>query len=415
MQVLTKAVLWTYYTRKDGLFTVKVRMTNFKVVEYIKTDLACHPDNWDEENGIPLTSHIEYYKLVEKIKEIKDEIQFEIKLSLKNQEPISLIDIKKKIEKKEQNTVIKKKPSIDIWKFYDNYIGELENAGACGTADLFTDNKKIFKNLFDNKPKTFASFTTIDFEKIESFIKNRKSESTKSLYLRTFYRIWNLAIEKGVNPKDHHPKFHISFKAYKRIRTKKRAAPIEVIPEINKLEFPYNSRLFRSLMLAKFIYYARGINFKDAILLKHDVNVKNGYLKYKRSKNGREYDYKLHPEAVAVVEIMKKYPMQSDAGHVFPILDTTYDTPRKIHTRKNSALKDFNEDLVKIEQSTSCPAHLTSYVLRHSVLSHLKRKKVAVSIIKEVAGHETEEQTNVYLEDIEDGIIAEEIESVLPV
>ncbi|MGC4234548.1 MAG: phage integrase SAM-like domain-containing protein [Niabella sp.] len=415
MQVLTKAVLWTYYTRKDGLFTVKVRMTNFKVVEYVKTDMACHPDNWDEENGVPLPEHPEYYKLTERIKEIKDEIAFEIKLAQKNQEAISLSVIKDKIEKKDQKKVVKKMPSTDIWKFYDDYIAELEKAGSCGSADLFTDNKKIFKSLFDNKSKTFASFSKEDFEKIDNFIKKLKTESTKSIYLRTFYRIWNLAIEKGINPRDHHPKFHISFRAYKRIRTKKRAAPIEVIPKINKLEFAYESRLFRSLMLAKFMYYARGINFKDTMLLKHDVNVKNGYLKYKRSKNGREYDYKLHPEAIAVVEIMKDYPMQSDAGYVFPILDSTHDTARKIHTRKNSALKDFNEDLVTIEESTSCPAHLTSYVLRHSVLSHLKRKKVAIGIIKEVAGHETELQTNVYLEDIEDGIIAEEIENVLPV
>jgi integrase/recombinase XerD len=80
-------------------------------------------------------------------------------------------------------------------------------------------------------------------------------------------------------------------------------------------------------------------------LLKHGENVSKGHIRYTRSKNRLWYDFKLHPKAQTVVELFEKYPLQSNAGYVFPILDEKHDTPRKIELRIDSALKDFNEDL----------------------------------------------------------------------
>lgn len=121
----------------------------------------------------------------------------------------------------------------------------------------------------------------------------------------------------------------------------------------------------------------------------------------------------MHPKANIVVEIFRSYPDQSNDGYVFPILDAHHDTPRKIEVRIDSALKDFNEDLLAFEQETDCPKHITSYSIRHSFATALRHKKVDISIIKEAMGHETELQTEVYLEEIDDSIITEEIEKAL--
>jgi integrase len=239
------------------------------------------------------------------------------------------------------------------------------------------------------------------------------SESTKSNYLRTFYRLWNEAIKEKACPEKHHPKTHINFKAYKRIKTKKRAIPAEYILEIGKLQYPEESRLFRSQKYALFSYYTRGINFSDLAKLKKGENIKNGYISYKRSKNKREYSFKLHSKAQEIIEIFENYPMQSDGGYLFPILDKSHDTAKKIDARIDSALKDFNEDLAVFEKEVKSPKHITSYVLRHSFASALRKKKVSILVIKEAMGHETEEQSNVYLEDIDDSEIAESIEEAL--
>jgi len=56
---------------------------------------------------------------------------------------------------------------------------------------------------------------------------------------------------------------------------------------------------------------------------------------------------------------------------------------------------------------------VTSYVARHSFATNLKHKKVAVSIIQEAMGHETEEMTRTYLEEYDDELVANSIEEAL--
>jgi integrase len=413
MQVVKEAVLWKYHTLKNGEHTVKVRITNFKNVEYITTDMSCHPNNWDEANGLPKPSHPFFSKLVQKITNIKDDIDFELRLSYKNDELISVKELKERVESK-----LKKAPPLQIkiqkiFEFYDYYIKQLEEQERIGSANMFTSNKSFIQKCIGETDKPFSSITPKDFKKIESAIFKLKSESTKSNYLRTFYRLWNEAIKEKACPEKHHPKTHINYKAYKRIKTKKRAIPAEYIKEIGNLEYPYESRLFRSQKYAIFSYYTRGINFSDMAKLKKGENIKNGYIMYKRSKNKREYYFKLHSKAQEVIEVFENYPMQSDAKYLFPILDKTHDNAKKIDARIDSALKDFNEDLAVFEKAVKSPKHITSYVLRHSFASTLRKKKVPILIIKEAMGHETEEQSNVYLDDIDDSEVTESIEEAL--
>ena len=155
------------------------------------------------------------------------------------------------------------------------------------------------------------------------------------------------------------------------------------------------------------------MNFTDMTKLRHEEHIKDGYINNKRFKNKRHYSFELHPKAYKIVQIFKKYPMRSGDNYVFPILDLHHDTPRKIATRIDSALKDFNEDLLEFEKQIECPKHLTSYVSRHSFATNLRKNKVDISIIKEAMGHETEFQTNTYLEEIDDSIVAEAIKNAL--
>lgn len=412
MQVVHLGHLWEYYEKKGGLFTVNVRLSNFKNTEYIKTGYSSSLANWDKETGFPVPTHPHYKALTQKIKEIQEDIEFEIKLAKKNGETISIQELKARVDKtqKKEVVVVQKKPQVKILEFYDTLIKECAESDRTGTEDLLTYNKSVIsRRLLNGKDKTFAEVTVEEFKNLEAFINTLKTDSTKSSYLRTFYRLWNIATERGFCSKEYHPKFFIKYQAYKRIRTKKRAIKFDYIKEIDKLEYDYSSRLFRSKLIALFSFYTRGMNWKDMLLLKRDINIKNGYCKYKRSKNGREYDFEAHPKVLEIVEIFRNYPMQSEAGYLFPILDVQHDTARKRSTRVKSALKQFNADLLEIEKAINAPKHITSYTFRHSFATNLDRKKVNRVIIKEAMGHETEEQLNTYLEDVDDTEIAEAI------
>ena len=140
--------------------------------------------------------------------------------------------------------------------------------------------------------------------------------------------------------KDHHPKKYIKFKAYKRIRTKKRSIKSDYWERILNLKPGKETRIYRSHLLMQFMYYARGMNFNDMVKLKKEHFVNNGIV-YKRSKNKRNYDFELHPEAVRIIKVFENYHEKSDAGYIFPFIMKEHDTAKKIDVRIDSALKDF--------------------------------------------------------------------------
>ena len=412
MEVVKKAILWKYYQRRGGDYTVKIRVTDSVKVVYIHTGFTSKIEHWDEYAGLPTREHPHWKEINRRVGDLMDDINFEVRLANRNGEFLKLEELKNRVETLQYGSQ-GFRSQMKIFAFYDIIINELEEEGRIGTADLVASNKSILSKLFLGQDKPFSAFNEWDFKKIETRVNALKSESSKSVYLRTFYRIWNIAIERKYCPERLHPKNTIRLKPYKRIKTKKRAIAVEFITDIEKLEFPYESREFRSQQYFIFCYYARGINFKDFALLRHKENVTNEFIRYVRSKNKRLYEFKLHPKAQSVVEVFKNYPIQSDAGYVFPILDHMQDTPRKVNERIKIMLAEFNEDLFAFEAAVNCPKHITSYSIRHSFATSLRNKKVDISIIKEAMGHETELQTVTYLEEINDDIVSQEVERAL--
>ena len=233
------------------------------------------------------------------------------------------------------------------------------------------------------------------------------------MYIRTFVRLWNIAIEKGICPKEHHPSKYFRFKAYRRFKTKKRAVSADVIKSIENLKFENSDRMFRSQQYFLFSYYARGINFTDMAKLKFKENIFGNEISYVRSKNRRRYHYQLHSKAMLIIRNFEQSLVKSDAGYVFPILQSLHDTPKKIDARIDSALKDLNEDLAKMAELMGLEKHLTSYVARHSFATNLRHKNVSIRVIQEALGHETEMQTMTYLDALDDSFISNCIENAL--
>ena len=409
---------------KEGEHEVRIRISQLKEKEFIPVGYSSSVENWDEERCLPKPSHPHYKELSKTINTYLDDIAFEVKLAEKSGRYISCIEVKRKVLHKDNN-LPQQGNQLKILEYFDKVIADLEEAGNPGYADVFETTRSTVSKLLNNgehippdernreKDKPFLGFTKDDHQKYEKLISNGTSESTISYYLRTYYRVWNMAIKEGYcSREDHHPSKYIKFHAYKRIKTKKRSINQDFLEKIMNLDFEPGSRKFRSHLLLRFIYYGRGINFGDMCKLKWE-NIANGTIHYTRSKNHREYDYILHPKALEVIEYFKNYPLQSDAGYVFPFLMSIHDTPRKIDQRIESALKDFNEDLKEMAESVGWERKFTSYSLRHGFATHLRNNDVDISIIKEALGHELEKQTAVYLDELDDQPVADAINRAL--
>ncbi len=410
MQVKIKAILWKHKITVKGEHEIRLRLTLYKEVAYLNIGYTCPVKYWDELNECPKPCHPKFKQIIKKIEEMIDSITFEVKLFLKNGiETFSLTDVKNKIR-----TPVNKNNGIKILSFYSTVIEELENQGRIGYAKVFISSRDSLKKFLKGIDKTFAGFTKQDFDGYEKhLLENIKQESSISFYIRTFTRMWNIAIERGNCAKEHHPSKHFKFKAYRRFKTKKRAISAETMKLIESLELERSSRLFRSQQYFLFSYYARGINFIDLAKLKHKENLNGNELTYVRSKNKRRYQFKLHTKALSIIKIFSNYHLQSDCHYIFPILQLLHNSPKKIDARIDSALKDLNEDLSQISKMVGAEKHLTSYVARHSFATNLRRKNVNINIIQEALGHETESQTMTYLEELDDSVIANSIEEAL--
>jgi len=409
MEVKRKVVLWTYKVLQNGEHEIRVRLTLYKEPKYIGIGFSSSVENWDEENECPHHSHPKYKAIIRKIEEIKEDIQFELKFMQKTGvEMISLTELIAKVKKTRQPLLTTK-----LFAFTDQVVADLEAADKIGYANIFKNCKAVLIYGFGPKDKSFVSFTQADFESFERYLlSNDLKDTSISNYLRTFYRIWNMAIKAGMCPKDHHPSKFIKFKAYKKYKTSKRAIKANQIKAIEDQEIDPTLRKYRSQQYFLFSYYSRGINFVDLAKLKHK-NINNGEIHYRRTKNGRTYDFPLHSKAKAIIEIFKAYPLQSDGDYIFPILKAEHDTAKKIDARLDSALKDLNEDLKKMQEDAGIEKTITSYVARHSFATNLRHKKVDIGLIQEAMGHETESQTMIYLEEYDDSILAESIEAAL--
>ena len=417
MKIYITPIIWTYRKIKqtDNNFIkneheVRIRMWQNGEPVYISTGYSSSVENWDKEHARPAITHRKFLGLSSKIKKILDDIKYEIKTAEKAGRPITHIEIKTILTQPQRLVSVSNKPN-KILAYYQSVVDYYESVDNLGYAAVFHANKLTVKKLLKDKDKMFLAFTKSDHEAYETQLTGL-SESTKSSYLRTYYRVWNLAIADGLVTINHHPRKYIKFKAYKKIRTKKRSIKLEYWQRVLKLKLSKETRLYRSHLLMQFMYYSRGMNFNDMLKLKKEQFVNNGIV-YKRSKNKRSYDFELHPKAIRVIKIFEEYEQQSDAGYIFPFIMKEHDTAKKIDARIDSALKDFNEDSKAMAEAVGWHKQFTSNALRHAFGSHLNEANVDIKIIREALGHETEGQTRVYLDDIDDSIIANAIQTAL--
>ncbi|MBS1522495.1 MAG: tyrosine-type recombinase/integrase [Bacteroidetes bacterium] len=417
MRISITPIIWTYRKLKEtdnnyvkGEHEVRIRMCQASEPLYITTSYSSSIENWNKEANWPEITHPKYLDLSSKLKAIIDDIEFEIKSAEKANRIITHVEIKAKLSQSADVLNVSQKPN-KILAYIQSIIDHYESIDNIGYAGVFSANKLTVQKLLKGKDKLFLAFTKADHEAYETQIAGL-SESTRSVYLRTYYRIWNLAIADGLVPKESHPKQYVKFKAYKRIRTKKRSIKLDYWKRIMNLKLPTDTRLYRSHLLMQFMYYARGMNFNDMLKLRWS-DIQNDGIAYKRSKNKRSYNFELHPKAVRVLKIFTAHEIQSDAGYVFPFIFKEHDSAKKIDARIDSALKDFNEDAKLMAEAIGWEKQFTSNSLRHGFASHLNEANVDIKIIQEALGHETQLQTRTYLDDIDDRIITEAINNAL--
>ncbi|POY37147.1 hypothetical protein C3K47_08805 [Solitalea longa] len=407
-------VLKTKQKLSNGEYSVALRVSQNKerkyysitsLVENQSIPFKCLPEQWSEatqeDNGLgKFRRSFKFYKelnpILEKRLSEANKIIREYEL---NDIPFTFTQFERDLKKQ--------KPSHLLNEYYKQLINELENKRKLGLASVYYETQSLLKKFNSNLLITDLNSKLL--ESFEDWLRNERKnkDTTISVKMRNLQRVVNLAIEDGLYKKENYPFGEKKYSINKRLnhKTRKRSVNLNIFKRIKDLKLKEGTGLHFAQQVFLFSFYMRGMNFIDMAFLEWS-DIHNNEIHYTRRKTGQLFTIPLNQYAA---EILKFYKNTShNDKYVFPILnDSIHITEKQKYTRKKTVIKKVNDNLKEIAKLIGEEdLKLTTYVSRHSYATNLKRSGVATGIISEALGHQTEQQTQTYLDEFEKGVIS---------
>lgn len=181
--------------------------------------------------------------------------------------------------------------------FYNRFVNYMNRARTQGTREIYAHTLKKLKE-FDKRleDRTFEDIDEKYLRAFEDFLmKTSTSANGRGIKFRNIRAVFNDAIEDGITKE--YPFRKKKFRI-KQEETRSRAIPIETLRQLKDCErMPYQDKWIDLFFI---IFGLIGINMPDLCDLKQID--KDGYIRYKRRKTGKNYCIKVEPEVMALIE-----------------------------------------------------------------------------------------------------------------
>ena len=270
-------------------------------------------------------------------------------------------------------------------------ITQLRQAGKLRTAETYESSLNSFTRfLGERNDVALDNIDTALIEEYEAFLKSTGlSLNSVSFYMRNLRAIYNRGVERNLT-KQRYPFKHVYTGVEK---TVKRAVPPVIIRRLRHLDLSSTpqAELARDLFL--FSFYTRGMAFVDMAFLKK-TDLRNGVLTYRRHKTRQQLLVTWERPMQAIVE----HHAATDSPYLLPIIRQPGHDERRQYLNASHLL---NRELKRIGEKIGCPIPLTFYCARHGWASIAQSKNVALSVISEAMGHDSEATTRIYLTSID--------------
>ncbi len=302
----------------------------------------------------------------------------------------------------------KEKPVVTLLEeYYAQQITILEEQKRIGLAGLCYEVQRILKMF---RPGALLKDVNVRFlESFEYWLRHERKnkDTTIGIKMRNLQGIINKAIEDKLIKQEDYPFGEKKYSVNKRLdnSTRKIAITVDKVGKLKALNLEVGSALHLTQQICLFSYYCRGMNFIDICYLRWE-DISDTHLEYVRKKTRGKFRIPLHKYNREILAYFKEaYP--NNHGYVFPLINPTiHITLKQQYTRKKTALSAANYNLKKLAAMIGEPTlKLSTNVLRHSYATGLKRAGVGTSYITEALGHATQEQTQTYLDEFEEGAI----------
>lgn len=286
-----------------------------------------------------------------------------------------------------------------VYEFTNDLIAELRLDNKIGNAWVYESAVNALKKFH---PDEKLYWEKIDFQFLDKYnkhlLRSGAKHNTAFFYLRTLRAFFNKAIKHKLVDRNLYPFHDITLKAE---RTKKRAIDKILISDIIQLDLPEGSSIWHVRNWFMLSFYLMGISFVDLALLKSE-DIKKGRIYYKRQKTGKQYDIKLVPQALAIIDQYIKQPY----GFILPIVNRRIKNDEEGLRLIKDRTRLANKYLKRMGMLIETDETITTYTSRHSWATICKKLGFSIEIIAECLGHEYGNKTTaVYLDSFDQDVL----------
>ena len=379
-----KTTLDTRRIKSDGTYNIIYRITHFKKVYTINSNISIYDIFWNSTNRRIESSHPNSKLLNLKLSEGHYQIEQAL---LQLDDNFNIDKLKLMLDGKPHD-----KSSVTFLTFANELIEQMMMVKRTGNAIVYQTG---VNRLIDFAGKDVL-FEDIDYDLLDRFMHHLKVSGLKqnsiSNYLRSIRAIYNKAIKKKIVNRACYPFNDITIKSEK---TPKRAISREDIRSLLALPLDKDSITKRSLDYFMLSFYFRGISFTDMAYLKSE-NIIDGRLYYKRRKTSKQYNIYIFKSAETILQNFH----QIDQEYLLPVLPNGV-VEDSLEAKKiiQQWIKTTNKYLKRLSQEINSKTSITTYSSRHSFGSIAKHLGYPNELIAEALGHEYGNKiTNIYLE-----------------
>jgi integrase len=180
--------------------------------------------------------------------------------------------------------------------------------------------------------------------------------------------------------------------------------------DANELSMIYNYKtpdreIVEALDYWWFLYFANGMNLKDAALLKYS-NIEGEFIVFRRSKTDRTTRTQPLPISVYITDDIQNIILRRGNqdrhkdNYIFPILRPGLN-PLEQHDVIKAFIRFVNRNMKKACEEMKLNKRSTTIVSRHSFATQQKRAGASIDETREALGHQLANTTMKYLDSFE--------------
>lgn len=281
---------------------------------------------------------------------------------------------------------------------FNNKINGLNESNHIGTSSWYLCSKNSIENYI-SKDLKFSDVTPEWLHKYEDhLLKEKKSYTTISMYLRALRAVLNDAIADGIISQVQYPFESKNNGKYKIPEGEGRKLAL-TLPQINQVfDYPIapDDEKWRALWI--FSFYCNGINMADLLRLKYK-NIENDEIAWYRQKTIKMDKKKKKIRAIIgeeMQEIIDKFGNKNytPETYIFPYL-TPGMKPIDERNHVKNITRAINSKMGKIGKALGIEG-LSTYAARHSYATLSKNGNMPLALISENMGHSNLLTTEAY-------------------